>query len=149
MQKKRKKEGLLTFWCFTWHWHNHVRTHQLVCLDIQTSQLLKGGNDQLVVDCDSSFIWLELFWKQEILEMCKIDKINSLVLEQQWQHHLRCEFHFWWTHVNLSTRGVECGWRKRMSLSSSHMEVDISCSGNKHVANHIMSIHAFIVIGAT
>jgi len=29
----------------TWHWQNHVQTHQLVCLDIQTLQLLKGGID--------------------------------------------------------------------------------------------------------
>jgi predicted membrane-bound dolichyl-phosphate-mannose-protein mannosyltransferase len=24
-----------------WHWHNHVKTHKLVCVDIQIPQLLK------------------------------------------------------------------------------------------------------------
>jgi hypothetical protein len=44
--KKEKKGGLLALSYFTWHWHNRVKTHQLVCLDIQTPQLLKGGIDQ-------------------------------------------------------------------------------------------------------
>jgi hypothetical protein len=43
---KEKDEGLLALLSFKWHWHDHVKTHQLVYVDIQIPQLLKGRIDQ-------------------------------------------------------------------------------------------------------
>jgi hypothetical protein len=80
---------------------NCVKTHQFVCLDNQTPQLLKGGNDQWSVSCNSSFLWLELLQKQQILKLWKINKVNLFVLDQQWQHQLGCEFHLWWAQCQL------------------------------------------------
>ncbi len=52
-----------------WHWHNIVKTHQPICVDIQILQLLKGGTDRWGVD---SFLWLDMHQRQQILELCKI-----------------------------------------------------------------------------
>ncbi len=93
---KQKKEGPLVLWSSTWHWHNHVRTHQLVYLNIQRLQLLNGRNDQWGVGCNSSFFWHELLWRQQVFMLRKISEINLLMLDQRWQHWLGCEFHFWW-----------------------------------------------------
>ncbi len=45
----------------------------------------------------SSFPWLELHWRQQIFELCKIGEVNPLVLGWQWQRWLGCECHLWWT----------------------------------------------------
>jgi hypothetical protein len=50
------------FWLFQapkWHWHNHVKTHQLFCVDIQIPQLLMGGIDEWGVDRDICILWFE------------------------------------------------------------------------------------------
>jgi hypothetical protein len=49
----------------------------------QIPQLLRGGIDQLSVNCNSSFPWLELHSIQQILELHKIKEINkrAMVLE--------------------------------------------------------------------
>jgi hypothetical protein len=55
-QPKHKEEGPLTFSSSKWHWQNHVKTHQLVCVNIQIPQLLKGRTDQWGVDHNKSFL---------------------------------------------------------------------------------------------
>jgi hypothetical protein len=30
---------------FKWHWHNHEKTHQHVCINKQILELLRGGID--------------------------------------------------------------------------------------------------------
>ncbi len=50
-----KDEGILTLWSSKWHWHNCVKTYQHVYVSKQIFQLLRGGIDQWVVGCDSSF----------------------------------------------------------------------------------------------
>jgi hypothetical protein len=40
---------------------HRVRTHQLVCLNIQTLQVLKAGNDQWGVNHNSFFFGLNYF----------------------------------------------------------------------------------------
>jgi hypothetical protein len=84
-----------------WHWHNRVKTHRHVCVSNWIFQLLKGGIDWWGVSCNSSFPWLELHWRQQILELHKIGEVNLLVLGQQWQHRLRCECHIWWAQCQL------------------------------------------------
>ncbi len=42
------------------------------------------------------FFGLSCFGGKKILSLCKIEKINSLFFNQQWQHQLRCEIYFWW-----------------------------------------------------
>jgi hypothetical protein len=59
------------------------------------------------------------------------------------------DFIFGEHNVNLSMKGIVCGWRKRMQLWSSHVEIDISCNGSKSVMNYIMGPHAFVAMGAT
>ncbi len=54
----------------------------LVYVDIQMHPLLKGGIDRHVVNQNSSVLWLELHQNQHILGWHKIEKINSLVLDQ-------------------------------------------------------------------
>jgi hypothetical protein len=71
-----------------WHWHNHVRTHWPICVNIQISQLLKGGIDQWGVDHDSSFLQFELHWRQQIFELCKIGEINPHTSSWKWQRQL-------------------------------------------------------------
>ncbi len=51
------------------HWHNYVKTHRLVCVDIKIPQFLKGGIDQWGVGCDNSFFWLELRRRHQIFEL--------------------------------------------------------------------------------
>jgi len=45
-------------------------------------QLLEGGIDQWGVGCSSSFFWLELHQRQQILELCKIEKVDLDTLGQ-------------------------------------------------------------------
>jgi hypothetical protein len=40
---KQKDENLLALSSPKWHWHNHVKTHSPICVDIQIPQLLRGG----------------------------------------------------------------------------------------------------------
>jgi hypothetical protein len=63
-----------------WHWHSRVKTHQYVCVSNQIPQFLRGGIDQWGVNCDSSFPWLELHPRQQILELRKIKEVNPLAL---------------------------------------------------------------------
>jgi hypothetical protein len=42
---RQKDEGLLALSSSNWHWHNRVKTYQLVYVDIQIPQLLKEGID--------------------------------------------------------------------------------------------------------
>jgi hypothetical protein len=53
---RQKDEGFLALSNSKWHWHNHVKTHQPICVDIQMPQFLKGGIDWLGVSCNSSFL---------------------------------------------------------------------------------------------
>jgi hypothetical protein len=46
----------------------------------QIPQLLKGGIDLWGVGCNSSFLWLELYWKQQIFELLEIREVNPLML---------------------------------------------------------------------
>jgi hypothetical protein len=39
------------------HWHNSVKTHQLICVNIQILQLLKGRIDQWGVGHDNPFFF--------------------------------------------------------------------------------------------
>ncbi len=75
--KTERGGDLLAFWSSKWHRHNLVRTHQFVCEDNQIPQLPKEGIDQWGVDCNRSFFGFELYWKQQILELCKIGKNKS------------------------------------------------------------------------
>jgi hypothetical protein len=58
-QPKLKDENVLAFSSSKWHWHIHVKTHKSICV------LLKGKIDQWGVNCDNSFLWLELYLKQQ------------------------------------------------------------------------------------
>jgi hypothetical protein len=49
---------------------------------IQIPQLLKGGIDQLGVNCDSSFLLFESHQKQQIFELHKIGEVNMFVFSQ-------------------------------------------------------------------
>jgi hypothetical protein len=40
---KQKDEDPLALSSSKWHWHNHVKTHSSICVDIQILQLLRGG----------------------------------------------------------------------------------------------------------
>ncbi len=93
---RQKKEGFLALASSKWHWHNHVKTHWLVFVNIQIPQLLMGGIDWWGVGCNNSFIWLELHRNQWILELHKINEVNPLTLSQQWQRWQGCKCHIWW-----------------------------------------------------
>jgi hypothetical protein len=127
---------------------NHVKTYQHVCVNSQIPQLLREEIDQWGVNCNSSFPWLNLHWRQQILELRKITEISLFELGQQWQHQLNCECHLW-HNVNLSTKGVECGWKKYMQLFLSHVETNISHNGSKGVVNYIMGSSAFVAMSTT
>jgi hypothetical protein len=62
-------------------WYNCVKTYQFFCLNIQTPQLWKGRNDHWGVSHDNSFLWLEVFRRQQIFKLHKIDEVNPLLLD--------------------------------------------------------------------
>jgi hypothetical protein len=43
---RQKNESLLAFSSSKWIWHNHIKTHSHVYVNIQIPQLLKGRIDQ-------------------------------------------------------------------------------------------------------
>jgi hypothetical protein len=52
---RHKEKGFLALSNSKWHWHNHVKTHQLVCVNIQIPQLLMGRTDQWGVNHNNFF----------------------------------------------------------------------------------------------
>jgi hypothetical protein len=77
------------------------KKYQLVCVDTQIPQLLKGGIDQWGVSCDSSFFLLEPRQRLQIFELCKIRELNLLAIDA---NAIVGE-----DNVNSSTKGIEHG----------------------------------------
>jgi hypothetical protein len=98
-----------------WHWHNHVKTHWFIYVDIQILQLLMGGIDQWGVNHDSSFLWLEPHRRQGIFELRKIREVNPFMLGWQQQCWLGCECHFWWAQCRLISER-SWTWTKEMHV---------------------------------
>jgi len=90
---KIEEEGLLILSNSKWHWHNCVKTHSSIYVDIQILPLLRGGINQQRVSHDSFVFWLELHRKQQILGWHKIREVNPLMLGWQWQCQLKCVCH--------------------------------------------------------
>jgi hypothetical protein len=61
---KIKEKGPLALSNSKWHWHNCVKSHLSIYVDIQISPLLRGGIDQQGVNCNNTILWLELHQKQ-------------------------------------------------------------------------------------
>jgi hypothetical protein len=56
---KAKRGGPLVLSNSKWHWHNWVKTHLLIYVDIQILPLLRGGIDWQGVSRNNSILWLE------------------------------------------------------------------------------------------
>jgi hypothetical protein len=70
----------------------------------------------------NSFVfWLELHQKQQIFGWCKINEVNLLMLNWQWQRWLKCKFHLWWAQCWLiNGRSWRC-------LKEAHVVVFTPC----------------------
>jgi len=82
------------------------------------------------------FFLLELHWKQQIFELCKIKEVDLHALSHLWQLQLGCKFHFWWTQI--------CQWEE-LSVAKRNTCVviiphgsHILCNGGKNVMIYII-----------
>jgi len=128
---KTKRWSLFGLSSSKWHWHNRVKTHQLIFVDIQILQLLKGLS--WLMGCwFLSFAWVALeatnLWVvQDQGNKYACVGSTMIMLARVWMPFLvnTMSIHQW-EELNM-VEGSACSCSKRMSLFLSHMEANILC----------------------